>query len=168
MKKFVTGILFILISTLSFGQTISGSFAELASCGKATFVINFDDASIHGMSVADFECIETDWSKDLPEIKGYFIEHIMERLYGKLVVGYHVQSDCSINVQVLSISTKGDFICDVTIKDGDREVALIHGLYGNGGGFGTKLHLIKKGAKHTGNQLGTILFKELEKVNKQK
>ncbi len=168
MKKFVVGVLFVMISTLSFGQSISGSFAELASCGKATFVINFDDASIHGMSVADFECIETDWSKDLPEIKGYFIGHLMERLYGKLVVGYNVQSDCSINVQVLSISTKGDFICDVIIENNGQEVAKIQGLNANGGGFGTKLHLIKAGAKHAGNALGQLLYKEIDKANKQK
>lgn len=168
MKKLVIGILFILTSSLTFGQTLSGSLDGLTSSGKATFSIDFSSASIHGMSVEDFECIETDWSKDLPEIKGYFIAHLIEKLYGKLIIGYNVKSDYAINVQVLSISPKGNFTCDVIIENNGQEVAKIQGLNANGGGFGTKLHLIKAGAKHAGNALGQLLYKEIDKANKQK
>ena len=168
MKKIIVGGLFVITSTLSFGQNIFGTFAGLAACGKAKFTIDFSEASIHGMSEEDFEYMEPDWSKDLPEIKGDFVGALTDRLNGIVILGTNIKSDYSVNVQVISISTKGNYVCDAIIKDGDKEVAKIQGVKADGGTIGSKLNLIKDGAEHTGKQLGRILLREIKKAKRNR
>lgn len=168
MKKIFLGVLFAIISTLTFGQTITGSFAGLADSGKAKIIMDFSEASIHGMSEEDFEYMEPDWSKDLPQIIGYFVGEVADRLNGFVILGSNVKSEYSINVRVISISTKGNYVCDAIIKDGEKEVAKIQGVKADGGNVGTKLNLIKDGAEHTGKQLGRILLREIKKSKRKK
>lgn len=168
MKKIIIAELFLMLSTLTFGQTISGSFAGLAACGKAKFTIDFSEASIHGMSEEDFEYMEPDWSKDLPQIRGDFFGGVADRLNGLVTLGSNIKSNYSINVQVISISTKGNYVCDAIIKDGDKEVAKIQGIKADGGTIGSKLNLIKDGAEHTGKKLGRILLREIKKAKRNR
>ena len=66
----------------------------------------------------------------------------------------------TVKVVVTTISPKGDYSFVVQLIDKKGEiVGSIAGLFGKGGMFGTKLNLIKDGAKSTGKKLGTILKK---------
>lgn len=168
MKKLSLVILFAIFSTFAFGQTFSGSLAGLASAGRAKVSIDFSEASIHGMSEEEFQVYEKDWIKDLPLIKRKFIGALSNKLNGAILVGTSVKSDYSINVIVYSISTKGNYVCDVIINVGENEVAKIQGIKADGGTFGSKLNLIKDGAEHTGEQLGKYLVKELRKAKRKK
>ena len=59
-----------------------------------------------------------------------------------------------------SISVKGDYDFYIVLLDKDKkELGTISNLFGKGGMFGTKLNLIKDGAKSTGKRAGTLLKK---------
>jgi hypothetical protein len=65
---------------------------------------------------------------------------------------------------VTTISPKGDYSFVVQLIDKKGEiVGSIAGLFGKGGMFGTKLNLIKDGAKSTGKRAGALLRKYIKK-----
>lgn len=168
MKKNLVLATLLILSTFGLSaETISGSFKELALCGKAKIEIDFSNASIHGMSEEDFEYVEPDWNKDKPGIVAKLVGNLTERLDGVLLFGSRLDTPFVIKVNVLSINTHGDYICNVIIFKDEEEVASIQEVKANGGKIGSKLNLIKDGAEHTGDKAGRLLRRELRKARYQ-
>ena len=166
MIRKVTFFLLCCISSVMYAQTTTGSFEELASCGKSNIEIDFSDVSIHGMQEDDFADVEKEWYDDKPEIIGYFISHVADKVDDELIIGTRLKTPFLIKVLVRSITKKGNFTCDVIVMNEDKEIATIEGLKEDGGVFGSKLNLIKDGAKHTGEKLGKFLSREIKKAKK--
>lgn len=150
--------------TFSFAQKITeGSLKPLVDYGKAKVVLNFNDALIHGMTVNDFADYEKDWYVDQPIIWRKFISGMIKKC-NSIRLGNEIDAEIYITVNVLSVSTKGDYKCEVFITNsqGDK-IACISGLNARGGTFGSKLNLIKDGAEHTGVLLGKFLERSIKK-----
>ena len=107
--------------------------------GKAKVVLNFNNALIHGMTVNDFADYEKDWYVDQPIIWRKFISGMVKKC-NSIRLGNEIDAEISITVNVLSVSTKGDYKCEVFITNnqGDK-IACISGLNARGGTFGSKL-----------------------------
>lgn len=155
------------VSSMMSAQTVTGSFKELASFGKANIEINFSDASIHSMTEEDFAEYEQDWSKDKPGVIADFIDGVTDKLKGGLVVGTRLKTPFLLKVLVQNITTKGDYTCDVVVLNDEKEVAAIKTVKADGGTFGSKLNLIKDGAEHTGEKLGKLLSREIKRAHKK-
>ena len=149
-------------------QQATGSFRELASAGRANVELDFSKASIHGMLEEDFSEIEKDWTKDKPEVLADFLEGLTDKLQNSLIVGTRLETPCLIKVQVLSVTKKGDYTCDVAVLCEGQEVASIKSVKADGGTFGSALNLIKDGAESTGKKVGKLVYRELKKASKSK
>lgn len=148
-------------------QTITGSLKELASFGKANIEVDFSDASIHYMTEEEFAQYEQDWKKDKPEVIADFIEGVTDKLKGRLVVGTCLKTPFLLKVLVQNVTTKGDYICDVLVFNEENVLATIKNVKADGGTIGSKLNLIKDGAEHTGEKLGKLFSREIQKAYKK-
>lgn len=167
MKRLFLTIVIVCLSVVTYGQTVSGSFVGLAQEGRAKFEMDFSEASIHGMSEEDFAVYEEDWDKDLPKVIADFLGEAADRLSGLLRLGSHQKTNYRLRVVVNSISSRGDFVCDLYVMNGEQVEASIKYITGKGGLFGTKLNLIKDGAEHTGKVAGNLLKRELKRAQKK-
>ncbi|QUB89968.1 hypothetical protein [Prevotella denticola] len=164
MKKLVL-LLFTLICSLStMAQKLEqGSFAVLNGVKLVNTEMEF--VSIHGMSEADFSEYEKDWKEDKPQIVDFFITRANIPLEGLVILGSFPKAAYTLKVTVNAISEKGNYDCDVTLQDAGRSVlARLSGVCAKGGTWGTKLNLIKDGARHTGKKLGETLRAEIKKA----
>ena len=74
------------------------------------------------------------------------------------------EADLTVRILVNTVSVKGDHSFEVQLLDKSGKVqGTISGLFGKGGMFGTKLNLIKDGAKSTGKRTGALLRKYIKK-----
>ncbi len=129
-------------------QKVTGSFEALRDAGRVKMVIEFAEADIMGMTEEQFSEYETDWEKDKPGLLSLFYSYANRALKGALTVGsYNFDTDCTLT--------------DLILSEGGEESGRIVGLYAPGGVFGTKLNLMKDGAKHTGVAIGRLLLKEI-------
>ena len=167
MKRLFLAFVGIVLTLMTYGQTISGSFVGLAQEGKAKFEIDFSEASIHGMSEEDFAVYEEDWYKDQPKVVADFLSEVADRLSGMLRLGSHLKTDYRLRVVVTSINSRGDFVCDLYVMNGEQVEASIRHITAKGGMLGTKLNLIKDGAEHTGKVTGNLLNRELKRANRK-
>lgn len=158
MKRIFAVIVSLALVSFAFGQKVSGTFKLLEDEGKAKVEVDFSKAFIHGMSEIEFSNYETDWEKDKPEIIGKFIGGLQAGVKSMAVLG-NFSSNAILRIEVLTISPKGDYMCDVILLVDGNEVARINNIYGKGGKFGTKLNLIKDGAEHTGEAAGKLISK---------
>ena len=143
-------------------QKVTGSFEALRDAGRVKMVIEFAEADIMGMTEEQFSEYETDWEKDKPGLLSLFYSYANRALKGALTVGsYNFDTDCTLTLVVRSVTSKGDYDCDLILTEGGEECGRIIGLYAPGGVFGTKLNLMKDGAKHTGVAIGRLLLKEI-------
>ena len=165
MKRFYLFIFsFALLSSAYSQRIVEGSLASLKTNGKAKVVLDFDNASIHGMTLGDFAEYEQDWNIDKPEIEGKFISALADKC-DVIQFGNELDADITLHVKVLSINTKGNYSCECIAKSRQGEkIAIIEGINARGGTFGSKLNLIKDGAEHTGIMLGKFLKRSLGKI----
>lgn len=164
MKKTVTTLL-ILIACMATAnaQKVTGSFAPLKDEARVKMNIDFSEADIMGMSEEEFTVYETDWTHDKVEIISLFYTLANEAMNGALVVGnYKFETDYTLDLLVRTVDIRGNYDCDLILlqetENGLEEVAKAEGLYARGGLFGTKLNLMKDGARHTGDALGKFLL----------
>lgn len=162
MKKLF--VLFLLcIPLVGYSQKLtSGSLEVLKNQARVNIELDFSQAVIHGMSEDDFDIYERDWSRDKDQVKTIFMIEASDRCTN-LVIGHFPEVEYTIKVVVLRINTQGDFTCMGELRNKSGEVlATITGISDKGGRFGSKLNLIKDGAKHTGERLGIFLRKQLK------
>ena len=141
-------------------EVVTGSFSALN--GK---VANLDIVyeTVHNMSVADFAEYEQDWNVDKPEIEGYILNKANIALNGSCYLKMGKGEDLTVRIVVNTVSEKGDHSFEVLLVDKSEKVlGKISGLFGKGGLFGTKLKLIKDGAKSTGKRVGALLKKYIK------
>jgi len=170
MRRVLFIIFALTTSLFTFGQaTVNGSFEELKNVSKINLEIDFSNAIIHGMTEKDFSIYEKDWYKDQPEIYHALREPMQDKLKDRLCVGKLIESPYKIKVCVSSINNYGDYHCYAVITNNTgNTIATISKIKGAGGVFGSKLNLIKDGAKSVGKILGDILKRELRKVDHKK
>ena len=157
-------ILFVIVAYLSLcsfmpfdPEVAAGSF-EALNGKSANLEIVFD--KIHGRTEAEFAEYEKDWKVDKPDVEDLILQNANAALKKVCHLNFGKESDWTVKVVVTTISPKGDYSFVVQLIDKKGEiVGSIAGLFGKGGMFGTKLNLIKDGAKSTGKKLGTILKK---------
>lgn len=168
IKQFLLFAIFSVCSICASAQKLSGSFYGLSQQRSAIIEINFSNASIHGMTEEDFAFYEQDWDKDMPTIVGKFVGNTAAYLDNVLIIKTSSKTpEYVIHVDVVSINTRGNYICDVEIVNLAGEVeATIQDLKAYGGTFGTKLNLIKDGAEHTGKALGNLLKHEIRRAKR--
>lgn len=165
MKKIVVISLFIFsfVNTAISQVVTSGSLNVLKGQGKVNLELDFSQASIMGMDEDAFANYEHDWFRDKDEVVALFVGEVLSNC-DNIIIGVFSNTRYTIKVKVLSITPKGDFYCTADVVDNSGEVlASINGIKEFGGRFGSKLNLIKDGAKHTGASFGRFLRKKLRK-----
>ena len=159
-------ILFIIFTCLSLcgyaqmplsTEVVTGSFEALYN---KTANLEIEYVKIHNRSEAEFAEYEKDWKVDKPDVEDLILQNANAVLKKVCHLNFGKESDLTVRVVVTTISAKGDYSFVVQLLDKKGEiVGNITNLFGKGGIFGTKLNLIKDGAKSTGKKLGTILKK---------
>ena len=156
-------VIFTCLSLCSYAQAplstevVTGSFEALY---KKTANLEIEYIKIHNRSEAEFAEYEKDWVVDKPEVEDLILQNANAALKNVCYLNFGKESDWTVKVVVTTISPKGDYSFVVQLIDKKGEiVGNITNLFGKGGIFGTKLNLIKDGAKSTGKKLGTILKK---------
>ena len=156
-------IIFTCLSLCSYAQmplsteVVTGSFEALYN---KTANLEIEYIKIHNRSEAEFAEYEKDWKVDKPDVEDLILQNANAALKNVCYLNFGKESDWTVKVVVTTISPKGDYSFVVQLIDKKGEiVGSIAGLFGKGGMFGTKLNLIKDGAKSTGKKLGTILRK---------
>ena len=191
MKKIAILVWCVALGFVAQAQVLEGSIAPLLNESRVNFKLTFEKANIHGMTEAEFSAtfdkkgkiativnnassrtiIEhtNGWKKDQPIISGGFVNCLNEAIKETIRFGSYSNAKYTLKVEVLDVSTSGDFDSDVYLLDNTgKELAKITRLVASGGTFGTKIALIKDGAKHSGIVLGKFLLKELKKAKKNK
>ena len=156
-------VIFTCLSLCSYAQmpfsseVVTGSFSSLKG-QSANLEIVYN--KIHGMPEADFAAYETDWNDDKPEIESLIWSNIYDAVKSKCHLDLGNNADLTVRIVVNSVSVKGDHSFELHLLDkNDKVLGKIEGLFGKGGMFGTKLNLIKDGAKSTGKRAGALLKK---------
>ena len=156
-------VIFTCLSLCSYAQAplstevVTGSFEALYN---KTANLEIEYVKIHNRSEAEFAEYEKDWKVDKPDVEDLILQNANAALKNVCYLNFGKESDWTVKVVVTTISPKGDYSFVVQLIDKKGEiVGSIAGLFGKGGMFGTKLNLIKDGAKSTGKKLGTILRK---------
>ncbi len=162
MKR-ILFIIFTCLSLCSYAQmplsteVVTGSFEALYN---KTANLEIEYVKIHNRSEAEFAEYEKDWKVDKPDVEDLILQNANAALKKVCHLNFGKESDLTVRVVVTTISAKGDYSFVVQLLDKKGEiVGNITNLFGKGGIFGTKLNLIKDGAKSTGKKLGTILKK---------
>ena len=162
MKR-ILFIIFTCLSLCSYAQmplsteVVTGSFEALYN---KTANLEIEYVKIHNRSEAEFAEYEKDWKVDKPYVEDLILQNANAALKKVCHLNFGKESDLTVRVVVTTISAKGDYSFVVQLLDKKGEiVGNITNLFGKGGIFGTKLNLIKDGAKSTGKKLGTILKK---------
>ena len=138
-------------------EVVTGSFEALYN---KTANLEIEYVKIHNRSEAEFAEYEKDWKVDKPDVEDLILQNANAALKKVCHLNFGKESDLTVRVVVTTISAKGDYSFVVQLLDKKGEiVGNITNLFGKGGIFGTKLNLIKDGAKSTGKKLGTILKK---------
>ena len=169
MKKIFATLLFsVALFATAGAQKITGTFAPLAKEARVQMNVDFSEALIMGMSEEEFADFEEDWIHDKVEIVSLFYDNANDVLGGSPVVGnYKMDTEYTLDLVVRTVDVRGNYDCDLyllrNLADGSQEeVARADGVYARGGKIGTKLNLMKDGAKHTGKELGKFLKKAMK------
>lgn len=173
MRKLICFLFLLQVSLVVGAQELAGTLDGLAQEGKARLVVDFSEAVIHGMSEQEFAQYERKWYRDKPIVVGEFHSEFADELDGLLLCNSVIKSPYTIVVKYYSINSKGDTSLSLhvleKISDGqETEVAVINGIKEDGGTFGTKIALIKDGARNVGEKAGKILKKHLKRAVKKK
>lgn len=145
-------------------QKLEGSIDVLLDEVRVNFELNFANASIHGMTEAEFAKYEEDWYKDMPEIVGGFVADLNDEMKGLVRFGTYPTAKYTLRVNVVDVSANGHLDSDAVLLDNSGNiVAKIVGLQADSAPWGTKLYLIKVSAGRSGEKLGEMLYKTLKK-----
>lgn len=159
MKRIISLLILVAAVFAANAQQIEGSLDTLRGEDRVNFELNFSNATIHGMTEAEFAKYEEDWYKDMPQIIGDFLGGLNAANSNFVRFASYPQSRYTLRVNVIDVAIDGSFDSDVLLLDANSNVvAKIRGLRTSGGVFGTKLYLIKKGAEHSGKRLGKIIY----------
>lgn len=167
-NKFIkfTLLVGILMSTLTLNsQVVKVSDMSTIKPGtKINCIVDFAQCSIMGMSEADFSIYEKDWETDKPSIIGKIVKGANSQLDGILKLGYYKESPYILKITVITITDRGNIICDASIIDNNKK-ELFQAKNINGGKEppflpGTKLAKIKGWANLVGRNLGSIIKTE--------
>lgn len=162
MKQIIL-FLFVLAAIGANAQKVSGTFEGLASQKYVNVMVDFSEASIHGMSEEDFAELESDWEKDKPSIIAKVISNLSDKLEGRFVFGLKKPNSYALKIHVNTISIKGNFNFDVKVLNSEgNEVAQILNATAKGGTFGSALNLIGDGAEATGKVLAKIIKSKIK------
>lgn len=163
MKRFLLSFLLLTASICINAQTVTGSLDGLFSQKYLNVIVDYSEASIHGMCEDDFSELETDWQKDKPSITAKVIANLSEKIGGRFIFGLKKPESYSLKIHVNSISIKGNFNFDVFILNADgKEEAKIEGFKAKGGTFGSALNLIGDGAEQTGKVIAKFLKSKIK------
>lgn len=190
MKRFIVLICCIALGFVAKAQKLEGSVDVLLNESRVDFELSFAKASIHGMSEAEFANYvsqrtatqlinsvanrtivagQNEWERDLPHITGDFVDNLNEQIKDLVRFGKYPTAKYKLLVEVIDVTTHGNFDSDVYLLDKEgNTVAKITRLVAEGGKIGSKLNLIKDGARHSGEALGKFLYKTLKKAKKRK
>ena len=162
-KIIVICILMLSFVNAAYSQVVTkGSLDILKGQGRVNLELDFSQASIMGMDEDAFANYEHDWIKDKDEVVALFVGEVLANC-NNVVIGMFSKTNYTIKVTVLSINPKGDYVCTADVVNNSGEVlTTIDGIKEFGGRFGSKLNLIKDGAKHTGASFGRFLRKKLK------
>lgn len=166
MKKLLLSLLFVIatISSVSAQLLVEGSLTPLKKADRVSIQIDFSEAMIHGMNETAFAKYETDWDVDKPVIVGYFLSEAKQKCGDLINLGTYENAEYEIRVNVISINEKGNYVCEADVYDAEGNViAKIKDISAKGGHIGTKLNLIKDGARHTGAAFGKFLKNRAKK-----
>lgn len=175
MKKIIAALLiFSALFTVANAQKVTGTFAPLRDEARVRMNIDFYEADIMGMSEEEFADFEKDWNHDKVDILAYLYENANDALNGAISVGnYKQETEYTLDLVVRTVNARGDYDCDLflfrNLADGSQEfVAEAEGINARGGKIGTKLNLMKDGAKHTGKALGKFLLQNMKKTGRNR
>ena len=165
MKR-ILFVIFACLSLCSYAQVpfntevVNGSFSSLkGQTANLEIVYN----KIHGMPESDFAKYESDWNVDKPEIESLIWSKANDAVKTMCHLNMGEKADLTVRIVINSVSVKGDHSFEIQLLDKSGEVlGKIEGLFGKGGMFGTKLNLIKDGAKSTGKRAGALLKKYIK------
>lgn len=162
MKKVVAFFMLVVGVFVANAQQVEGSLDILKGEVRVNFELNYSKATIHGMTEPEFAKYEEDWYKDMPQIVGDFLSGLNMQVSDYVRFGAYPGSKYTLRVDVVDVAIDGSCDSDVLLLDANSNVvAKIVGLRADGGMFGTKLYLIKKGAEHSGKRLGRVLFQKV-------
>ena len=174
MKKILITFVMLITASVVFAQEIEfGSLEALAKEGRAGFEIDYSEAVIHNMTEAEFTQYEQDWKKDQRQIISMFLSNLNEETEDVLKVVSGLNAPLTLRWCVINIEPKGHTDSNICVVDQNGNIlAKITGFYGRGGAIGSKLNLIKDGARSSGHIIGIFLKREikreLKKANKQR
>ena len=145
MKKIIAALLiFSALFTVANAQKVTGTFAPLRDEARVRMNIDFSEADIMGMSEEEFADFEKDWNHDKVDILAYLYENANDALNGAISVGnYKQETEYTLDLVVRTVNARG-------------------------GKIGTKLNLMKDGAKHTGKALGKFLLLNMKKTGRNR
>ena len=168
MKRLFLTFVTVCLTVIAYGQTISGSFEGLVQEGRAMFEVDFSQAKLFGMSEEDFAVYEEDWDKDRSAVVENIEENISAKIRGQVRVPSSSETTYKIKIQVLSVSSIGEFVCDAYILNGNQVEASIKNIRSEGAflRFSTKLRMMKDGARHFGKLAGQLLKEELKNAKR--
>ncbi len=134
-----------------------------AQVRDANYIVNYSNAIICGMDEESFSKFEEDWQKDKSEVNSKLIEGMLAKV-GDYII-FRKNSLNTVLVDVVSITEKGGFNCNMSYLDSANNIVAQeqHITISKGGTFGSKLNLIKDGAKKEGVLLGRVLKKITKK-----
>ena len=163
MKRIIISLMIIACAAMSASaQKVSGDFSVLKDEVRARMTVDFSEASILGMTEEQYSAYEKDWLKDKAEVVSYYSGYASIELSPKLVIAdYQFETKYRLVLKVRMIDARGNTDSDLYLLEGDNEIARAEGVFAQGGVFGTKLNLIKDGAKHSGIVIGRLLNKYL-------
>ncbi len=146
-------------------KIVSGSLSPVKNAEKINFVVDYSKTSFNGKNEAAFSEYEEDWQKDKPEVIDYILAGVRDNLKGKISFGEFADAEYTLTIYPIEIERKGDTEAEATITDKQGNVICsMKDFEGEGGTFGTKLNLIKDGAKELGQNVGKFLKKQIRKA----
>lgn len=164
MKRIVLALIGLVLVSLSASAKVemTGSLKDLKGESYVQLLVEYQ--VIHGFTEEGFAEYEKDWYKDKPQVISYIIDAANEKLGDMVNFSYNLDCKYVAVLTITKVKSKGD--CFGNLKFMDKEgnvIAEITGLEGEGGNFGSKLNLIKDGAKEIGKSIGKNTKKLLKR-----
>lgn len=139
---------------LSGASAQTGALNDLINSKNVNLSVDFSNASIHNLNEDDFAAYEPAYQPKKHEVISKLAEEFNDNKKIGFVLGYFPKALFTIKIEVISISLKGDVICNASVIDSHGcTMATISDIHGKGGSFGTKMNLMGDGFASTGKAL---------------
>lgn len=147
-----------MLSVSTWGQqVVEGDLSFLRNVHAMQLVLDFSNASMLGLSEDKFAVYEKDWQKEKKEIYGELLSEISKR--NKHIAFTRQEKPYVLKVEIKEVSLSGNTICNLIFYSDSKEMAVVEGIYGKGGKYGTKINLIGDGVKSIGKKTGDFIRK---------